>query len=52
MQSRIEVADNSIYIGTATVALKLIEVTPAGKAKMSALAWSNGARISSTDVLL
>ncbi len=48
----IEVADNSIYIGTATVALKLIEVTPAGKAKMSALAWSNGARISSTDVLL
>lgn len=48
----IEVVDKSIFVGTSTVALQVIEVTPAGKAKMSAMAWANGARISPTDVLV
>ena len=48
----IEVVDKSIYVGTATVALEILEVTPAGKAKMAATAWANGARISPTDVLV
>ena len=45
-------ANKSIYIGTSTQALELIEVTPAGKAAMPATSWANGARITSDDVML
>ena len=43
--------EKSIYIGTGTSALELLEVTPAGKAQMSATSWANGARLSATDTL-
>ena len=45
-------ANKSIYIGTSTQALELIEVTPAGKSTMPATSWANGARITSDDVML
>ena len=41
----------SIFIGTATSALELLEVTPSGKAQMSATSWANGARLNATDML-
>lgn len=34
----------SVLVGTATTAVELLEVTPAGKKPMSASAWANGAR--------
>lgn len=43
--------DKSIYIGTGTSALELLEVTPSGKAQMSATSWANGARLSAADTL-
>ena len=43
--------EKSIYIGTATSALELLEVTPSGKAQMSATSWANGARLNATDML-
>ena len=43
--------EKSIYIGTGTSALELLEVTPAGKAQMSATSWANGARLNATDML-
>jgi methionyl-tRNA formyltransferase len=36
--------DGSVFVGTATSAVELLEVTPAGKRPMSASAWANGAR--------
>lgn len=45
------VVEKSIYIGTATSALELLEVTPSGKAQMSATSWANGARLNATDML-
>ena len=43
--------ERSIFVGTATSALELLEVTPAGKSQMSAIAWANGARLSANDLL-
>ena len=43
--------EKSIYIGTGTSALELLEVTPSGKAQMSATSWANGARLNATDML-
>lgn len=47
----LKTVEKSIYIGTGTSALELLEVTPSGKAKMSATSWANGARLSATDML-
>ncbi len=43
--------NKSIYVGTKTEALEILEVTPAGKSAIPASAWANGARITATDVL-
>jgi methionyl-tRNA formyltransferase len=48
----LQIIDKSVFVGTATTALQILEVTPAGKAKMDAISWSNGARISSSDELV
>ena len=45
----LKVVDKSIVVGTKTVALELVEVTPAGKSQMLATAWANGARLNPTD---
>jgi methionyl-tRNA formyltransferase len=47
----LKVIERSIYIGTATSALELLEVTPSGKAQMLATSWANGARLIATDML-
>lgn len=47
----LKAVEKSVYIGTATSALELLEVTPAGKAQMSATSWANGARLNATDML-
>ena len=47
----LKAVEKSIYIGTATSALELLEVTPSGKAQMSAISWANGARLNATDML-
>ena len=48
---QMDLINKSVLVGTSTNALELIEVTPAGKARLSATAWANGARITSLDVL-
>lgn len=47
----IEATNKSVFVGTSTLALEILEVTPAGKSTLAASAWANGARITSTDVL-
>ena len=47
----LKAVDKSVYIGTATSALELLEVTPSGKSQMSAFSWANGARLNATDML-
>jgi methionyl-tRNA formyltransferase len=47
----LKAVEKSIYIGTATSALELLEVTPSGKSPMSATSWANGARLNATDML-
>lgn len=47
----IEANKKSVFVGTSTTAVELIEVTPSGKSTLAASAWANGARITSTDVL-
>lgn len=47
----IEATNKSVFVGTSTFALEILEVTPAGKSTLAASAWANGARITSTDVL-
>jgi methionyl-tRNA formyltransferase len=47
----IEASNKSVFVGTSTLALEILEVTPAGKSTLAASAWANGARITSTDVL-
>lgn len=42
----------SILVGTSSYAVELIEVTPAGKSTLSASAWANGARLTSSDSLI
>ena len=51
LAGQLKVVEKSIYIGTATAALELLEVTPSGKAKMTAASWANGARLGATDML-
>jgi methionyl-tRNA formyltransferase len=46
----LKVVGKSVYIGTATSALELLEVTPSGKSQMSAFSWANGARLTATDM--
>ena len=46
----LKAVDKSVYIGTATSALELLEVTPSGKSQMSAFSWANGARLTATDM--
>jgi methionyl-tRNA formyltransferase len=36
--------NGSVFVGTSTTAVELLEVTPAGKKTMPASAWANGAR--------
>ena len=40
----ISLVSGSVLVGTATSAVELLEVTPAGKKPMTASAWANGAR--------
>ena len=47
----LKVIGKSVLVGTATSAVELLEVTPAGKSAMLASAWANGARIIATDLL-
>ena len=47
----IAATNKSVFVGTSTFAVELIEVTPAGKSTVAASAWANGARINSSDVL-
>lgn len=47
----IEATNKSVFVGTSTLALEILEVTPAGKSTLAASAWAKGARITSTDVL-
>ncbi len=43
--------EKSIFVGTSTSALELLEVTPAGKSQMQAISWVNGARLNANDLL-
>lgn len=43
--AEIALIDKEVFIGTATVALKIGFITGVGKATMSAAAWANGARL-------
>ena len=38
------VEGGAVFVGTSTSVVELLEVTPAGKKTMSAMAWANGAR--------
>ena len=42
----ISLSNGSVFVGTSTTAVELLEVTPAGKKPMAASAWANGARFS------
>jgi methionyl-tRNA formyltransferase len=44
-------ANGSVFVGTSTTAVELLEVTPAGKKSMSAAAWANGARFSAGETI-
>ena len=48
---QMDLLNKRVLVGTSTQALELVEVTPSGKAALSASAWANGARITSADVL-
>lgn len=41
---QISLANHSVLVGTKIGAIEILEVTPAGKRSMSALAWARGAR--------
>jgi methionyl-tRNA formyltransferase len=45
----ISVRSKSVYVGTSSSAIELIEVTPAGKPAMSAISWANGARFAESE---
>ena len=47
----ISLVSGSVLVGTATSAVELLEVTPAGKKPMTALAWANGARFTTGEIL-
>jgi methionyl-tRNA formyltransferase len=42
----ISLLNGSVFVGSSTTAVELLEVTPAGKKPMAASAWANGARFS------
>ena len=44
-------ANGSVFVGTSTSAVELLEVTPAGKKAMSASAWANGARFATGEII-
>jgi methionyl-tRNA formyltransferase len=47
----ISLVNGSVFVGTATNAVELLEVTPAGKKTMSASAWANGARFAVGEII-
>jgi methionyl-tRNA formyltransferase len=47
----ISIVSGSVLAGTATSAVELLEVTPAGKKPMTATAWANGARFIPGEIL-
>ena len=47
----ISFVSGSVLVGTATSAVELLEVTPAGKKPMAASAWANGARFTNGEIL-
>lgn len=47
----ISVTNGSVFVGTSTNAVELLEVTPAGKRPMSAVAWANGARFAAGEII-
>ena len=47
----ISLVSGSVLVGTTTSAVELLEVTPAGKKPMTALAWANGARFIPGEIL-
>lgn len=46
---QISVRSKSVYVGTSSSAIELIEVTHAGKPAMSAISWANGARFAESE---
>ena len=47
----ISLSNGSVLVGTASNAVELLEVTPAGKKPMAASAWANGARFTTGETL-
>lgn len=47
----ISVENGSVFVGTSTSAVELLEVTPSGKKSMSAVAWANGARFTAGETI-
>ena len=47
----ISLVGGSVLVGTATCAVELLEVTPAGKKPMRASAWANGARFTTGETI-
>ena len=47
----ISLVSGSVLVGTATSAVELLEVTPAGKKAMAASAWANGARFTAGETV-
>lgn len=47
----ISLVSGSVLVGTATSAVELLEVTPAGKKPMTASAWANGARFTTGETI-
>lgn len=48
---QISATNGLVLVGTATSAVELLEVTPAGKKSMTASAWANGARFSDGETI-
>ncbi len=49
--SEISFFGGSVFVGTGTTAVELLEVTPAGKKPMRASAWANGARFTTGETI-
>ena len=47
----ISLFNGSVFVGTATNAVELLDVTPAGKKPMRASAWANGARFTTGETI-
>ena len=48
---QISLVAGSVLVGTSTSAVELLEVTPAAKKAMAAVAWANGARFAESEIL-